>query len=154
MSPLTKRGWLDILIPEPILLADGLMTKAYESQLLDCLKSKNVYPRPGLLLPSLMRTVGFKNITRCQVLLPIFWRDSTETPITIREGRTGETSTMTISEMGDRMSTLFLGFWEEILGEWDEDIHDLLTRNRLRRKEAEKSKSYASVVKLWARKKR
>jgi hypothetical protein len=140
------------MIPEPTLVAAGPVAQAYESRLLNCLKTKQVYPRPSLELPRIMRAVGFKQITRCQMLFPIFWRDLTEPHIAIRNRKTGEICNVTMSEIGDRVSSLLLGFWEEKLGDWDDDVEDIGTRNKLRRKEMEQSKSYNYMVKVWARK--
>ena len=110
-------------------------------------------PRPGVIVPHMLRRAGFTEITRTQLILPTFWRDPEDLPARIRNGRTGEICYMNMSEVGDRVSSLMLGFWEEIFGEWDDDVEDLGTRNKLRRKEAGQYKPYGSVVKVWARKK-
>jgi hypothetical protein len=60
---------------------------------------------------------------------------------------------MTMSEVGDRVSTLMHGFWEEIFGEWDDDVEDFAERNRIRRKEAEDTKPWSLIVKVGGRKK-
>jgi len=57
-----------------------------------------------------------------------------------------------MSEMGDRVSTLMYGFWEEMFGEWDDDLEDFGERNRLRRKEAEEIKAWSLITKIGARK--
>ena len=59
---------------------------------------------------------------------------------------------MTMSEMGDRVSTLMYGFWEEKFGEWDDDLEDFGQRNRLRRKEAVEIKTWSLITKIGARK--
>ena len=59
---------------------------------------------------------------------------------------------MTMSEMGDRVSTLMYRFWEERFGEWDDDLEDFGHRNRLRRKEAEEIKTWSLITKIGARK--
>jgi hypothetical protein len=111
-----------------------------------------MYPNPGLIVPSILRSAGFSKITRTQLLVPTFWRDSDENTVCIRNARTGEKSYMTMSEMGDRVSTLMYGFWEEMFGEWDDDLEDFGERNRLRRKEAEDIRTWSLVTKIGARK--
>ena len=59
---------------------------------------------------------------------------------------------MTMSEIGDRVSTLMYGYWEEIFGEWDDDVEDFAERSRIRRKEAEETKTWSLIAKIGARK--
>jgi hypothetical protein len=72
--------------------------------------------------------------------------------VNIRNARTGEETFMTMSEVGDRVSTLMQGFWEELHGGWDDDVEDFAHRNRIRRKEAESTKTWSVVLKVGARK--
>ena len=60
---------------------------------------------------------------------------------------------MTMSEVGDRMSTLMYGFWEEMFGEWDDEVEGFAERNRVRRQEAEETKPWSLIVKVAGRKK-
>lgn len=132
----------------------GPVTKSYESQLLSCLEERNFYPNPGTILPSILRKVGFTEITRTQLTLPTFWRDVNENNnVCIRNARTGEEAYMTMSEIGDRVSTLMYGFWEEIFCDWHHDVEDLTERNRIRRKEAENVRTWSLIAKIGARKK-
>jgi len=151
-AELTSSGWIDLIVYDANLSTEGPQTKRYQSQLLECLKRKKMSDVPGLILPHVLRSVGFSQITRVQVLLPTFWRDPKDSQICVRNGRTGEKSYMTMSEVGDRVSTLMLGFWEMMHGEWDDDVEDITTRNRIRRKEAETSRTYTRAAKIWARK--
>jgi hypothetical protein len=137
---------------EASLRSAGPITHAYETQLSQWLENRNVYPNPATIIPSFLRTAGFSEITRTQLKLPIFWRNPDENQVPIRNGRTGEISYMTMSEIGDRVSTLMYGFWEEIYGEWDDDLEDFTERNKIRRKEAEEKKAWSSVAKVGARK--
>jgi hypothetical protein len=45
------------------------------------------------------------------------------------------------------------GFWEEIFGEWDDNVENFAERNRIRRKEAEVTKPWSLIVKVGGRKK-
>src|SRR5271169_962720 len=114
-------GWIDILTSSASFQSDGPITKSYESQLLSCLDERNFYPNPGRILPSILRTVGFTEITRTQLTLPTFWHDLEEHNVCIRNARTDEEAYMTMSEIGDRVSTFMYGLWEEIFGKWDDD---------------------------------
>jgi len=111
-----------------------------------------MYPNPGLIAPSILRSAGFSDITRTQLLVPTFWCDSEQNTVCIRNARTGEESYITMSEIGDRVSTLMYGFWEEKFGEWDDDLEDFGQRNRLRRKEAVEIKTWSLITKIGARK--
>ena len=111
-----------------------------------------MYTNPGNDLPGLLRSAGFKQITRAQILLPSFWRNLEENQVCIRNASTGEKSFMTMSEIGDRVSTLMHGFWEEMHGEWDDDVEDFTQRNKIRRKEAEITKTWSVTIKLGAKK--
>jgi len=59
---------------------------------------------------------------------------------------------MTMSEIGDRVSTLMYGFWEEMFGEWDDSVEDFTARNRRRRTEAQEIKAWGLICKIGARK--
>jgi len=143
---------MDILTTSAGFHSAGPITRSYESRLLSCLDRRNLHPNPGLIAPSILRTAGFSGITRTQILVPTFWREPKEKAVCIRNARTGEESWMTMSEMGDRVSTLMYGFWEEMFGEWDDDLEDFGERNRLRRKEAEEIKAWSLITKIGARK--
>lgn len=145
---------MDILTTAASFYSAGPITRSYESRLLSCLDRRNMYPNPGLIAPSILRSAGFSEIKRTQILVPTFWRDHNEDYVCIRNARTGEESYMTMSEMGDRVSTLMYGFWEEMFGEWDDDLEDFGERNRLRRNEAEEIKIWSLVTKIGARKRR
>jgi hypothetical protein len=75
-----------------------------------------------------------------------------ENNVCIRNAKTGEETYMTMSEIGDRVSTLMYGYWEEIFGEWDDDVEDFAERSRIRRKEAEETKTWSLIAKIGARK--
>jgi len=137
---------------EATLYAGGPCTRSYNTQLLQNLKNRKMYTNPGNALPGLLRSVGFKQITRAQILLPGFWRNLEENQVCIRNASTGEKSFMTMSEIGDRVSTLMHGFWEEMHGEWDDDVEDFTQRNKIRRKEAEMTKTWSVTIKLGAKK--
>jgi len=143
---------MDLLTTSASFHSSGPITHSYESQLVSCLERKNVYPNPGAKLPSILRSVGFVQIQRTQMTLPTFWRDENEDPVVIRNARTGEESYMTMSEIGDRVSTLMYGFWEELFGEWNDDLEDFTERNIIRRKEAEEMRCWSLISKIGARK--
>jgi hypothetical protein len=147
-----KSGWIDILTSEASFYSAGPLTHSYESQLLASLERRNMYSNPVSVIPSMLRIVGFTEITRTQLKLPTFWRDLEESAVCVRNARTGEDTNMTMSEIGDRVSTLMYGFWEEIFGEWDDALEDFTERNRIRRKEAEEMKTWSLVAKIGARK--
>lgn len=130
----------------------GPMTQIYESQLLSFLAEKQMNPRPGSIIPHFLRKAQFVEITRTQLILPIFWHDPDENKASIRNARTGEITKMTMSEVGSRISTLMYGLWEEIYGQWDDDFEDFTQRNRIRRKEAETMKTKGLIVKIGCRK--
>jgi hypothetical protein len=152
-SELTNSGWLDLIITEASLHSAGRITDSYNKQLITCLDHRNIYPNPGSILPSILRKAGFREITRTQLIVPIFWRNSDENQVCIRNGKTGETYFMTMSEVGDRVSTLMYGFWEEMFGEWDDEVEGFVERNRVRRHEAEETKPWSLIVKVAGRKK-
>ena len=129
------------------------MTRTYDERLQQRLERKRMHPRPSTILPRALRRANFTEIRRCQLLLPTFWHKQEENKACIRNARTGDKTYMTMSELGNRVSTLMYGFWEEIFGEWDDDIEDFGQRNNIRRREAEKLKTMSLVVKFWGRKK-
>ena len=53
---------------------------------------------------------------------------------------------MTTSEIGDRVSTLMHGFWEEMHGEWDDDVEEALIRKMM--EESESNLTWAHRV-MW-----
>lgn len=146
------RGWLDFMCQEATLYAGGPCTRSYNAQLLQSMKRRNIHTTPGNAVPRILRTVGFKEITRAQLLLPSFWRNLEENPATVVNKRTGKKTFMTMSEIGDRVSTLMHGFWEEMHGGWDDDVEDFSERNKIRRKEAESTKTWSVMFKVGARK--
>jgi len=151
---LTNSGWLDFMTVEASFQSCGPITRSYNDQLLTYLEKRNMYPNPGsTILPLLIRHAGFRSITRAQVLVPTFWRDTTEPKVCIRNKRNGEETFMTMSEIGDRVSTLMYGFWEEMFGEWDDSVEDFKVRNRKRRAEALDVKAWSLICKIGARKK-
>jgi hypothetical protein len=110
-----------------------------------------MYTNAAAVVPTLLRKTGFTQIIRTQLSLPIFWSDSTENRTMIQNSRTGETVYMTMSELGDRVSTLMYGFWETF-GGFDDDVEDFAERNRMRRKEAEELKTLCVISKIGGRK--
>jgi len=149
---LINRGWIDFMTSSASFHSSGPITHSYESQLVSCLKRKKMYPNLAAKLPSILRSAGFVQIQRTQLTLPTFWRDEDETPVAIRNARTGEDTYMTMSEIGDRVSTLMYGFWEEMFGEWNDDLEDFTERNVIRRKEAEEMRCWSLISKIGARK--
>src|SRR5579859_7480242 len=135
-------GYIDLIVTDVPLKNAGPVTKAYETHLQSHLAQNYMHPSPGSVLPSLLRTSGFTQICRTQLLLPTFWRDETEqNKVCIPNVRTGEKTYMTMSEIGDRFATLMYGFWEEIFGEFNDDLEDFGERNRVRRREAEEMRT-------------
>jgi hypothetical protein len=110
-------------------------------------------PRPSVIVPLSLREAHFTDITRTTLLLPTFWHEEEENKSCIRNAKTGEVTYMTMSEVSDRLTTLMYGYWEEIFGEWDDDMEDFGQRNKIRRKEAEEVKTRSIICKFWGRKK-
>jgi hypothetical protein len=111
-----------------------------------------MYPHPASVVPTILHRTGFHAITRTHLSLPIFWRDARENRTCIRNARTGEDVYMTMTELGDRVSTLMYGFWEEMYGEFNDDLEDFAERNRVRKREAEEFRTMCVISKIGGRK--
>jgi SAM-dependent methyltransferase len=145
-------GWIDLLTSETTFQNAGPFTSLYSSIVTASLESKSMYPHPAAVVPTILHRTGFHAITRTHLSLPIFWRDSRENRTRIRNARTGEDVYMTMSEIGDRVSTLMYGFWEEIYGEFNDDLEDFGERNRVRKSEAEEFRTMCVISKIGGRK--
>jgi hypothetical protein len=146
------RGWIDLLTSETTFQNSGPFTSLYSTIVTTSLESKSMYPHPAAVVPTLLHRTGFHAIACTHLSLPIFWRDTGENRTCIRNPRTGEDVYMTMSELGDRVSTLMYGFWEEMYGGFNDDLENFGERNRARKREAEEFKTMCVISKIGGRK--